>query len=204
MSSENKENQYVVLAECNGKEYETWYYFIKVNGNEKALEHLDKQLKSVEFYIIDDLSTFDLDMDHPMSESTAKQMIRLEVNSFMDHRMFEGKLQMIDLNYKKNESNDKKIVKTFKKLGIGRIDRYVDGEYIDPERVKRDSKENSNSDSEEEPNSEDYEYDISEEEESSSEDDARKKKQQYKNKKQEAKEKLMKRLRELNINSKAK
>lgn len=203
MSSENKQNQYVVLAECNGKEYETWYYFIKLNGNEKALEYLDKQLKSIEFYIIDDLSTFDLDMDHPMSESTAKQMVRLEINSISDHRMFEGKLQMIDLNFNKNDSNDKKIVKTFKRLGIGRIDRYIDQEYIDPERLERDSKDDDGEteNTEEEPNSDDYEYEISEDE-SSSEDENTRKKQTYKIKKLEAKEKLVKKLKELSLNSK--
>ena len=83
--TENKnkslENKYVVLCETNEHESESWYYFIKYNGNEKALKYLYDQLEKIEMYLIEDMSTFDLDMDHLFSEQTAKEMIKLEVNS---------------------------------------------------------------------------------------------------------------------------
>jgi len=58
-SSSSEEIKYAVLMETNGKEFESWYYFIRWNGNEDALRYLSKQLESIEFYILDDLSTFD-------------------------------------------------------------------------------------------------------------------------------------------------
>jgi hypothetical protein len=149
------ENKYVVLAETNGKDLECWYYFIKYNGNEKALAHLQEQLEKVEFFIMNDLSIFDLDLDHLMAEQTAKEMVRLEVNVYF-HRMFNGKLKMIDFGFKEKESNDKKILKVFKTLGIGQIDKFIDDEYVDP-TVMALSNEDSGSESNDE-SSDDYEY----------------------------------------------
>lgn len=175
---EKKDYSYVVLAECSGKEYETWYSFIRVEGNEEALAHLDKQLRSIEFYIIDDLSTFDLDMDHKFCAKTAKEMTKLEVNSKMFHKKFDGKLKMIDLGLSKKDSNDKKILKVFNKLGIGRIDKYIDGEDIDPEDMVSSDDENKNSGDE----SSEYEYSIDSESESSSSDSEREKHRSKKDK----------------------
>ena len=36
--------EYVALMETNGKECESWYYFIRKEGNEDSLKHLQKQL----------------------------------------------------------------------------------------------------------------------------------------------------------------
>ena len=96
-STENKENKYVVLCETNEHESESWYYFLKYNGNEKELKYLYDQLEKIEMYLIEDMSTFDLDLDHLFSEQTAREMIKLEVNSVSFHRMFTGKLQFINL-----------------------------------------------------------------------------------------------------------
>lgn len=163
---------YVILAECNGKHYETWYTFIKYEGNEEALQHLQRQLEKVEFYILDDLSTFDLDLEHKVNPQTAKEMTKVEVNSVLFHRKFDGALQMIDLGFRSKDSNDKKIVKAFDRLGVGKVEDFLDGEDVDPEDLTEgegDSSSESGSDSSED----DYEYNISDssEEESSSEDD---------------------------------
>lgn len=169
-------NKYAVLMETNGKEYESWYYFIKYNGNEDALKSLSKQIESIDWYILDDLSTFDLDLEHLVSESTAKEMTKVELNSLMFHRKFDGKLKEIDLGFKKKDSNDKKIVRAFKKLGIGRIDDFIDQEDIDPE----DLEEKDSEDSDEEDSDDDYHYEISssdeDRKEESSEDEKKKKK----------------------------
>jgi hypothetical protein len=151
----SKSPTYVVLAECNGKEYETWYTFIKYEGNENALNHLQSQLEKVDFYILNDLSTFELDLDHRMSENTAKEMIRLEINSKMFHRMFMGKLKPVEFGFHRNDSNKKKIVKVFEKLGIGKIEEYLSEEYIDP-----------NQEYEENNSTTDYEYDETSESDS--------------------------------------
>jgi len=65
--NEESQQKYAVLMETNGEECESWYYFIKYNGNEKSLEHLKKQLEQIEMYVIDDLSTFDIDLENLVS-----------------------------------------------------------------------------------------------------------------------------------------
>jgi hypothetical protein len=186
MSSSNK---YAVLMETNGKEYESWYYFIKYNGNEDALKSLSRQIESIDWYILDDLSTFDLDLEHLVSETTAKEMIKIELNSLMFHRKFDGKLKEIDLGFKKKDSNDKKIVRAFKKLGIGRIDDFIDQEDIDPEDLEeKESDDESNDESDD-----DYHYEISsEDEDRKKESDSEDEKDKKKKKKDKGNDKLEK------------
>ena len=163
MSTE--ENKYAVLMETNGKEFESWMYFLKYNGNEDALKYLAKQLESIEFYILDELSTFDIDLEHLLSERTAKEMTKVELNSVMYHRKFDGKLKKIDLGLSKRDSNDKKILKCFKALGVGKIDDFIDEEDIDAEdRAEPGHEQVDDSGTE-------YEYNISSDEESESESD---------------------------------
>ena len=68
---------YATLMETNGEEVESWYFFIRKEGNEDALNFLNDQLDKVDFYIVDDLSTFDLEIDYFVSEQTAKQMTKI-------------------------------------------------------------------------------------------------------------------------------
>lgn len=124
------DNKYVVLCETSGEEMESWYYFIRYGDNKDSLEFLQKQLESIDMYIIDELSTFDLDLEHFFSESTAKEMIRLEVNTIY-HRKFDGKLDLVNFNFKKRDDNDNKIEKMNDLLGGGSIDNYIDNEDTD-------------------------------------------------------------------------
>ena len=132
-SSRHEEKKYVVLMETSGEECESWYYCILYNGNEKNLEHLQQQLESVDWYIMEDLSTFDLDMEHFICEKTAKQLTKLELNHHSFHRKFDGVLNKIDLNLKTKDKNEKTMGKVFDKLGYGQIEDYIDGEDIDAE-----------------------------------------------------------------------
>lgn len=149
---------YVALMETNGQEYESWYYFIRREGNEEALKKLQEQLESIDWYIIEDLSTFDLDLDHNVSAQTAKEMTKLELNSQMFHRKFDGKLKMIDFGLdkikKKKKSdnevmNQAKICRVFDILGYGQIDEYISDEDLDPEDLVEDSSDESESESSE-------------------------------------------------------
>ena len=142
--SHNTEGNYVALMETNGKECESWYYFIRYEGNEKNLKNLYDQLESVEWYILDDLSIFDLDLEHFISAKTAKEMTKLELNSYAFHRKFDGVLKEINLGFRKKDNNDKKICRSFDQLGYGQIEDYIDKEDLDPE----DLTDNSGSDSE--------------------------------------------------------
>ena len=153
--SHNMEGRYVALLETNGEENEQWYYFIRYEGNEKNLQHLQNQLEKVDWYILDDLSTFDLDLEHFVCAQTAKEMTKLELNTQWN-RKFDGKLEKIDLGFKKKDKNDKMITRTFDILGYGQIEDFVDDEDIDPEDLA-DSDEESESESESDSESENTE-----------------------------------------------
>ena len=131
MPSNEKDEKYVVLMETSGEECESWYYCIRYRGNEENLHHLQKQLETVDWYILDDLSTFDLDLEHFISEKTAKELTKLELNHHSFHRKFDGVLDRIELNLRKNDKNEKKMVKVFDTLGYGQIEDYIDGEDLD-------------------------------------------------------------------------
>ncbi len=129
------EVKYVVLCETNDEECESWYYFIKYNGNQEALEYLQKQLEKIDMYLDEGVSTFDLDLDHFFSETTAKEMTKLEVNSFMFHRKFDGKLGMINLGLKKKNSTEVMLRKLTEKLGLGKVEEYIGDEDIDTDDI---------------------------------------------------------------------
>ena len=147
--NENTKNNYVVLCETNEHESESWYYFLKYNGNEKALQYLSQQLEKIEMYLIEDMSTFDLDMDHLFSEQTASEMIKLEVNSVSFHRMFMGKLQFINLELKKKDDNEDMLIKCYEILGMGQIEDYIEGEFIHPEDLVSEESNDENTESDE-------------------------------------------------------
>ena len=143
-------DRYVVLCETSGREFESWYYFIRYDDNVQALEYLQKQLEKIDMYILDDFSTFDLDLDHFFSEQTAKEMTKLEVNSYQFHRKFDGKMSMISLGLKKRDDNDDMLEKLFDKLGLGQIEDYVESEDIDSDDLVSDSDDSDESSDEDE------------------------------------------------------
>lgn len=148
------DGEYAILMETNGKEYESWLYFIRIKDNEEALEHLRKQIESVDWFILDDLSVFDLELKRPVSALTAKEMTKVELNSYTFHRKFDGKLEMIHLGFKDKDSDSTKICKTFDHLSYGQIEDYIDDEDLDDEDLIEintdDESDDSDSSSEEE------------------------------------------------------
>ena len=160
--------KYATLMETNGKECESWYYFIRVEGNEDALKHLQDQLTKVEWYIVEDLSTFDLDLDHYVDAKTAKEMTKVELNSCSFHRKFDGKLEMIDFNFKKKDlrDNERMICKVFDLLGYGQIEDYISDEDLDDEDLVSDNS------SDDESSDDDSSDDESSSDDSSSDDDS--------------------------------
>ena len=167
---------YVALMETNGKECESWYYFIRRAGNEEALRYLQKQLELVGWYILDDLSTFDLDLEHYVTAVTAKQMTKLELNSYAFHRKFDGKLQRINLGFRTRDDDERMMCKAFDMLAYGQIEDYIDDEDLDPEDLTDRSESESNSESESESESDS-------ESESGSESDTNEKSRKCKNEK---------------------
>jgi hypothetical protein len=148
--SHKTDGTYVTLMETSGEENESWLYFIRLDGNEENIKHLQNQLEQVEWYIIDDLSTFDFDIDHPVSSQTAKEMSKVDLNHTSFHRKFDGVLQKIDLGFTKKDGNDTKICKTFDILGYGQIENFIDDEDLDEEDLVSDDESDSASSSESE------------------------------------------------------
>ena len=157
-TNDSNENKYVVLMETSGEECESWYYCIRYEGNENNLQYLQEQLETVDWYILDDLSTFDLDLEHFISEKTAKELTKLELNHYSFHRKFDGVLDRIELNLRKKDKNEKKMVKVFDILGYGQIEDYIDKEDLDEEDLT-DTPQSSSED--EESSSEESENDSS-------------------------------------------
>lgn len=138
---------YVILMETSGDECESWYYFIRVEGNEENLQHLQKQLDKVEWVIEEDLNTFDLDMEHYVSAQTAKEMSKVDLNANSFHRKFDGKLKRIDFDFHKKDKNYRKIEKVNELLYWGAIENFIDDEDIDEEDLVTCSDENTDNES---------------------------------------------------------
>jgi hypothetical protein len=124
---------YAILMETNGEEMESWYYFIRVEGNEENLKHLQDQLEQVDWYVLDEYSTFDLDLEHYVSAQTAKEMTKVDLNHTSFHRKFDGKLQKIDFGFGKKDKNKRKIKRINDVLCYGAIEEFIDDEDIDAE-----------------------------------------------------------------------
>jgi len=139
VSNKRTTGKYAILMETNDEEFEQWYYFIKVDGNEENLDYLNKQLEKIDWEIMEDLSTFELDMDYLVSAQTAKEMSKVSLNYYSDHRKFDGRLKKIDFEFRKKDGNETKICKVFDTLGYGKIEEYISDEDIDEEDLCSDS-----------------------------------------------------------------
>ena len=140
--------KYAILMETSGGECESWLYFIRVEGNEENLRHLQDQLEQVEWYILDEMSTFDLDLDNYVSAQTAKEMSKVDLNHHSFHRKFDGKLEKIDLGFSEKDKNKKKIKKAFEILGYGLIEDFIGDEDVDQEDLVSGSEESEDTDNE--------------------------------------------------------
>lgn len=130
---ERKEYTYATLLEDNPEECEAWYYFLRWQGNEQAIKHLENQIDQVKWRGIEGLSVFTIETDYLVSEQTAKEMTKIDMNSQSFHRKFDGTLKMIDFGLKPKYKTEKRMEKFFEKLGHGGIEDYIDKEDIDPE-----------------------------------------------------------------------
>lgn len=134
---------YAILQETSGSECESWLCFIKYQGNEEALDNLQKQLSQIEWYILDDYSTFDLELTYKVSETTAKEMTKVDLNHTYPHRKFDGKLETsINFNIKNNDSNERKIKKINRILGFCGVENFIDEEDVNTEDEQNSDQEN--------------------------------------------------------------
>ena len=129
--SHKMDGKYAILMETSEEEQESWYYFIRVEGNEENLKYLANQLNKIDWHLMEESSTFDLDMDYFVSAQTAKDMSKVSLNYFTDHRKFDGKLKKIDFEFRKKDSDETMMCKVFDILGEGKIDEYISDEDVD-------------------------------------------------------------------------
>ena len=169
--SKQQESKYATLMETNEAEMESWYYFIKYDGNEENLKNLQSQLEKVKFKTIDELSAFDLELNYLVSAQTAKDMTKIDMNAFSFHRKFDGKLKPIDFGFTDTDKNIKKIKKCNDVLGYGSIDEFISDEDIDPEDLRNPDDESKESESEsDDEDSDDEDSDDDSDDEDSDED----------------------------------
>lgn len=147
--SHKMDGKYAILMETSGEENESWMYFIRVDGNEENLRDLEIELNKVDWYILDDLSTFDLDMTTFVSAQTAKEMTKVDLNHTSFHRKFDGVLKKINFGFKKKDNNESKISKVFDILGYGQIENFIDDEDLDEEDLISDNDEDDDEDEDE-------------------------------------------------------
>jgi hypothetical protein len=136
--------------EVNEPTCENWYYFIKKDGNETSLKNLQEQIDSVSWELIEGLSLFVVEMEPCVSEQTAKEMTKIDMNPTSFHRKFDGKLKSINFNFVPGDDNEEKIIKINKKLNYGRIERYIDNEDIEDEFKTRNQLQDTSSSEESE------------------------------------------------------
>lgn len=131
---------YAVLMETSSYDYESWLYFIKYEGNEDNLKFLLEQIDMIrECSMFDeDITIFDMDLLNLVSDKTAREMCMLELNSVSYHRMFDGVLKRVDFGFKRKDSDEKKMTRMYKLIGDGKIDQFVNGEYVDESHVGDD------------------------------------------------------------------
>jgi hypothetical protein len=152
---------YAILMETSGSEYESWYYFIRYEGNEEALDFLFNQLDEIRWRIYSKYSTFDLELERLVSEQTATEMTLLNMNFISRHRRFDGKLDFISFGFEEGDKNKDKVKKVNKLLGFGAIGDYITEEFVHPDIIDEDLEE---SESGEEDGGSDYTPSSSEDE----------------------------------------
>lgn len=133
-------NKYVTLMETSADECESWYYFLKYNGNEEVIDKLKTDLDMIDESIVsDEINIFDIDIENTVSEQTAKEMTYLELNCITYHRKFDGKMKEINFQFKDTDKDNHMLYKVFDILGNGNIQEFIEDEDIPVEHMLSDS-----------------------------------------------------------------
>lgn len=138
-------SRYAILMETDPVQFESWYYFIKYEGNEDNLQDLKRQLDQIDMHVLDDYHTFDIDIEKLVSGTTAKEMTKVELNHYTFHRKFDGKLDKINLRLKTSDSTERKLKKCNHKLRDMKIEEYIEDEDVSLVEDESDNEEDSES-----------------------------------------------------------
>jgi hypothetical protein len=140
-------DKYAVIMETSGPDCESWYYFVKYEGNEDALKHLGDQLALVEDDVVySDMSKFDIDLENFVTLECVNQMIMLELNSVTYHMRYDGKMKTINLGFKNKDKDTKRLSKIDDIIGNGNMDKFLSDEFIPESHRPTDSDSDSDGD----------------------------------------------------------
>jgi len=133
MEPASNELKYVILSETDCDICETYMYFLKYNGNEFAINKLAEQIRDTEeSEIYDDVHVFNMDTVNMVSEQTATEMCRIELNNTESfHRKFDGVLTDIDFEINDDDDAMSTLCKIHELLSFGSISEYIDDEDLD-------------------------------------------------------------------------
>ncbi len=138
--SHNMDGTYAILQEMNERKCQSMLTFIRTEGNMKALQALQDQLEPIDWELMENSSTFDLELEYLVSAVTAKEMSKVDLNPIF-HRKFDGTLKCIDFGFRRSDKNRKKIGKVFDLLGNSGIEEFISDEDIDPEDLENNPSE---------------------------------------------------------------
>lgn len=144
--SHKTDGKYAILMETSPEEYESWYYFIRVDGNEDNLNALKNVIESVEWSILENCNVFDIELEHLISANTAKELTKVDLNHTSFHRKFDGVLKKINFKFKIKDTEEEKMWKIFDMLGYGQIENFIDDEDLDEEDLATDNGEDEDDD----------------------------------------------------------
>jgi hypothetical protein len=138
--SHNTEGKYATLVETSFELNQSWYVFIKMDGNEKLIYQLSHLINQIDWKKKSDnyLNQFSFDVDNLVSAKTAKELTMLGLNHIYKHTKFDGKLRKIPLEFNNFDSNNTmmcKINDLLKNLNISKFvdDMDVSTDYADTE-----------------------------------------------------------------------
>ena len=121
-------SSYCVFCETNLQYLESWYTFIKKEGNEIALRSLQKQLDEVVWDTDPDSGHFQLDLENTVTPASARQMIHIDLGNKFFHQKFDGLMKEVDLKISKKDKDRVKVRKANRVLQKNGIRRFLEAE----------------------------------------------------------------------------
>ena len=102
--TEKEEIRYAVFIENNGKERETMMHFLEYDLNKVALHNLLDCLNDVNQELIGDNSTYTLDLEHLVSETTVQEMCKVRWGDYLGGpQVHRGKMKKVDWELKEKD-----------------------------------------------------------------------------------------------------
>ena len=117
--------EYVTLMETNGKECESWYYFIRCKDNMEALEHLQQQLEGSSKLSDEEVAKMKADAEIN-AEADKLEKEKIDVLNQADSLIFQTEKSIKELSDKITEDDKSKIEPLLEELKKAHNDEDID------------------------------------------------------------------------------